>query len=62
MVYSDWLSQDRDMDWDRDMDEQVVQFYVEPFTLHLNRDRDWHLLFWFQPRPLYRTQQVWLHH
>ena len=31
-------------DRDRDMDEWVVWFYVEPFTLHLNRDRGWHLL------------------
>ena len=28
-------------DWDRDMDERVV----EPFMLHLNRHRDQHLLF-----------------
>ena len=26
------------------MDEWVVWFYVEPFTLHLNKDRGWHLL------------------
>ena len=26
------------------MDEWVVWFYVEPFTLHLNRDRGLHLL------------------
>ena len=26
------------------MDKQVVWFYVEPFTLHLNRDLGWHLL------------------
>ena len=25
---------------DQDMDEWVVWFCVEPFTLHLNRDRD----------------------
>ena len=39
--------QDRDRDQDR---EWVVWFYVEPFTLHLNRDRVRHLLsplFWF---------------
>ena len=28
----------------RDMDKWVVWFYVEPFTLHLNRDRGRHLL------------------
>ena len=27
------------------MDKWVVWFYVEPFTLHLNRHRAWHLLF-----------------
>ena len=26
------------------MDEWVVWFYVEPFTLYLNKDRGWHLL------------------
>ena len=26
------------------MDEWVVWFYAEPFTLHLNRDGGWHLL------------------
>ena len=31
--------------WDRDIEEWVVWFYVEPFTLQLNRDRDQHLLF-----------------
>ena len=34
-------------DWDRDMDEWVVWFYVEPLTLHLNRDRGRQL--WFSP-------------
>ena len=33
----------RDRYRDRDMDEWVVWFYVEPFTLHLNRDRGRHL-------------------
>ena len=28
-----------DREWDWDMDECVVRFYVQPFTLHLNRDR-----------------------
>ena len=31
-------------DSDGGMDEWVVWFYVEPFTLHLNRDRGQHLL------------------
>ena len=26
------------------MDEWLAWFYVEPFTLHLNKDRGWHLL------------------
>ena len=29
-------------DWHRDKGEWVVCFYVEPFTLHLNRDRGSH--------------------
>ena len=37
-----WLNhtgclRDRDRDWD--MDEWVIRFHVEPFTLHLYRDR-----------------------
>ena len=34
---------DPNRDLDQDMDELVVWFYVEPFTLHLNRDRGQHL-------------------
>ena len=34
----------QDWDGDQDMDEWVVWFYVEPFTLHLNRDMGRHLL------------------
>ena len=37
----------------RDMDEWVVWFYVEPFTLHLNMDRAdtyYPPMFWFRSR------------
>ena len=36
---------DRDQNWVRDIDEWVVWFCVEPFALHLNRDRVPHLSF-----------------
>ena len=36
--------QNPNSDRDQDMVEWVVWFYVEPFTLHLNRDRGQHLL------------------
>ena len=38
MVLSHCL-QDWDRHQDQNMDEWVVWFYVEPFTLHLNRDK-----------------------
>ena len=48
-------------DWERDMGEWVVCFYVEPFPLYLNRDMGWHILspllwFWFRSRSLYQYQ------
>ena len=44
-----WFNQtgclwDQDRDRDRDMNEWILWLYVEPFTLHLNKDRSWHLL------------------
>ena len=55
-------------DWGRDMDEWVAWFYVEHFTLHLNRDRGWQLLSPIVLVPVlsrflfrHRTQPVWLH-
>ena len=71
LLWREWFNytccvRDRHRDQDLDQEEWVVWFYVEPFTPHLNRDRDRHLLsplFWFQFRslPRYQTQPVWLH-
>ena len=36
--------QDRDTDRNWDMDEWIVWFYVEPFILHLKRDKNLYLL------------------
>ena len=50
------------------MDEWVAWFYVEHFTLQLNKDRGWHLLSPIVLVPVlsrflsrHRTQPVWLH-